>query len=74
MAGGVVDDGDGVAAELGVGPAGDLQMVGEVAGGVLGCHTGEGVADGDPLVQGGEHAEAEPVPQGGLSDQHRGER
>ena len=69
-----MDDGDGVAAEKGVGPAGDFQVVGEVAGGVLGCHAGEGVADADPLVQGGEHAEAEPVPQGGLPDQQSGER
>ena len=40
----------------------------------LGGHPGQGVADGDPLVQRGQHAEAEPVPQGGLPDQQRGER
>ena len=39
-----------------------------------GGHPGQGVADGDPLVQGGEHAEAEAVPQGGLADEQGGER
>src|SRR6476646_2302094 len=73
-AGGVVDDGDGVGAEQGVCSAGDLEVVVEVAGGVLGGHPGQRVADGDPLVQRGEDTEPESVPEGGLADQQRGER
>jgi hypothetical protein len=67
-------NGDGVVAEQGVGPAGDFEVVVEVAGGVLRGHPGQGVADGDPLVQRRQDTEAEPVPQGGLSDQQRCER
>ena len=43
-------------------------------GGVLRGHPGQGVADGDPLVQRGQDTEAEPVPQGWLPDQQRRER
>ena len=56
------------------GPPGDLEVVGEVAGGVLRGHPGQGVADADPLVQRGQDTEPKSVPQGGLTDQHRGER
>jgi hypothetical protein len=31
------------------------------------------IADGDPLVEGGELAEFEPAPQGGLADEQAGE-
>ena len=56
-AGGVVDQGDGVVAEQQVGgPAGQLEVVGDVPAGLLAGHGGHGVAQGDPLVQGGQHA------------------
>ena len=51
-AGGVVDEGHGVVAEEGVGAACELQVVGDVGGGLLGSHGGHGVSQPDPLVQG----------------------
>jgi hypothetical protein len=74
LAGGVVDEGGGVVAEQGVGPAGQFQVVGDVPGGLLGGHGGHGIAQGDPLVQGGQDAEAEHAAQGGLADEQAGER
>ena len=49
-------------------------MVGDVSAGLLGGHGGHGVAQGDPLVQGGQHAEAEHPAQGGLADEQAGQR
>ena len=65
---------DGVVAEQRVGAAGELEVVGDVSGGLLGGHGGHGVADGDPLVQGGQDAEAEHPAQGGLADEQAGQR
>src|SRR5271166_1676182 len=73
-AGGVVDQGDGVVAEQRVGSAGQFEVVGDVSAGLLGCHGGHGVAQGDPLVQGGQDAEAEHPAQGGLADEQAGQR
>src|SRR6266581_9584891 len=73
-AGGVVDEGDGVVAEQGVGAAGEAEVVGDVPAGLLGGHGGHGVAQGDPLVQGGQDAEAEHAAQGGLADEQAGQR
>ena len=41
---------------------------------LLGGHGGHGVAQGDPLVQGGQDAEAEHAAQGGLADEQAGQR
>ena len=62
----------GVFAEQRVGSAGELEMVADVAGGLLAGHAGHGVADGDPLVEGGEDAELDPAAQGGLADEQAG--
>jgi len=53
---------------------GGLQVVADVAGGLVAGHALHLVTDGDPLVEGGEHAELDVVPQGRLADQDRGER
>jgi hypothetical protein len=71
-AGGVVDEGDGVAAEEGAERPAILRWWVMYPLVSSGFHSGEGVADGDPLVQGGEDTELQPVPQGGLPD-HGGE-
>src|SRR6266700_2493387 len=55
-AGGLVDQGGRVVGEQGVGPAGECQVVLEVAAGFLQGHAVHVVADGDPLVEGGELA------------------
>ena len=52
-----MDQGDGVVAEQGVRTAGDFDVVGEVVAGLGGAHAGQGVADGDALVERGEHAQ-----------------
>ena len=51
-----------------------FEVVGDVSGGLLGGHGGHGVAQGDPLVQGGQDAEAEHAAQGGLADEQAGQR
>ena len=73
-AAGGVDQGGGVVAEQRVGPAGELEVVGDVPAGLLGGHGGHGVAQGDPLVQGGQHAEPQHPAQGGLADEQAGQR
>src|SRR6266702_6337135 len=73
-AGGLVDLGDGVVAEQVTVAAGELQVVADVGGGLLSGHAGHLVADGDPLVQGCEHAELDHSPEGGLAQQDGGER
>lgn len=70
----VVDDGDRVSGEQGVAAAGDLQVVGDVVAGLLVAHPGQGVSHGDALVERGEHAQPEALPQGGLTDQEGSER
>src|SRR6185437_6081727 len=72
--GGLVDLGDGVVGEQVAVAAGQGQVVADVAGGLGGGHAGHLVADGDPLVEGGEHAELDHAAQGGLADQDGGER
>ena len=57
VASGGVDERDGIVAEKGVGPAGELEVVGDVAGGFLAGHGGHGVAQSHPLLQGGEDGE-----------------
>src|SRR5713226_10391805 len=49
-AGGGVNERDSVVAEKGVGTAGELEVVGDVAGGLLAGHGGHGVAERDPLL------------------------
>ena len=69
-----MNQGDGILGEQGVGAAGDLGVMADVVGGVSWTHAGQGVAHGDALIQRSQHAQAQPVPQGGLPDQHDGER
>ena len=73
-AGGVVDEGDGVVAEQGVGSPRQLEVMGDVPAGLLGGHGWHGVAQGDPLVERGQDAEAEHAAQGGLADEQAGQR
>ena len=53
--------------------AGEVEVVAEVAAGLLAGHGGHGVAQRDALVEGGEDAEFDPPSQGGLADQQAGE-
>ena len=71
-ASGVVDDGDGVGGEQGVGAACDGGVVPDVVGGFGVGHRWHGVAHADALVQGGQDAQAHALPEGGLSDQEHG--
>src|SRR5450759_4907129 len=57
-----------------VGSAGEFEVVGEVVPGLGFGHAGQGVAQRDPLVEGGEGAEFDPPTQGGLAEQQPGER
>src|SRR6202034_1695421 len=69
-----VDLGDGVVGEQVLSAAGELQVVADVAAGFLGRHAVHVVADGDPLVEGGQDAELDHAAQGGLAEQDGGER
>src|SRR6266516_2235054 len=51
-AAGVMDQGEGVVGEQGVGASGDLQVVADVAGGLLAGHAVHLEADRDALVEG----------------------
>src|SRR6516225_8179800 len=73
-AGGLVDLGDGVVGEQVGGAAGGFEVVADVAGGLVAGHALHLVSDGDPLVEGGQDAELDVVPQGRLADQDGGER
>src|SRR6266542_3571240 len=53
-AAGLVDERDGVVGDECVGAAGEFEVVVQVAGGFGAGHAGEGVADGDALVEGEE--------------------
>ena len=57
-----------------VGPSGEADVVGDVAGGLGLGHSGHGVAQGRPLLQGGEDGELHGPAQGGLADQEAGQR
>src|SRR6266498_1773701 len=72
-AGDPVQAGDGVVGEQRLGAAGQVQVVGQVGGGLGQVHGGDGVAGGDALVEGGEHAQAELAGQGRLADEDAGE-
>ena len=72
-AAGLVDQRGGVVGEQGVRPSGQGDVVAQVAAGLLGRHGGHGVAQPDPLVEGGEDAEFHPSSQGGLADQQAGD-
>jgi len=72
-AGGGVDECGGVIAEKGVGAACELDVVGDVAGGLLAGHGGHRVAQGDALLQGGQDGEFHGAAQGGLADEQGGE-
>src|SRR3989440_1347301 len=72
-AGGGVDEGAGVVAEQGVGPAGELEVVGDVAGGLGAGHGWHGVAEGDALLEGGQDGEFHGAAQGGLADEQAGQ-
>jgi hypothetical protein len=50
-----------------------VEAVGEVVPGLGFGHAGQGVAQRDPLVEGGEGGEFEPPAQGGLAEQQLGE-
>jgi len=73
-AGGLVDLGDGVVGEQVGGAADCFEVVADVPGGLVAGHALHLVADGDPLVEGGQDAELDVVPQGGLGDQDGRER
>src|ERR1700738_1810851 len=68
-AGGLVDLGDRVVGKQLGGAACLLEVVADVAGGLVGGHALHLVADGDPLLQGREHSEPDGVPEGGLADE-----
>src|SRR5262249_19474871 len=63
----------GVVGEQGVGAAGEGGVVVDVCLGFGGVHAGHGVAEGDPLVQGGHVTEFEPAAGGGLAEQEAGQ-
>src|SRR5919204_125247 len=71
-AAGLVDEAERVVAEDGVASAGELEVVADVADGLLQVHAVQVVAQGDALVQGGQGAELEPAAQGGLAQQQTG--
>ena len=73
-AGDLVDQRGRVIAEQRVGPPGQLQVMGNVAAGFGVGHAVHRVAQGDPLVQGGEGAELDPPAQRGLSEEQARER
>ncbi len=52
-----------------VGATGECEMVAEIGGGVAEVHGRDVEAGGNPLVQGGEDAEAELADQGGLTQE-----
>src|ERR1700731_1904802 len=56
------------------GPPGLLEVVADVAGGLVGGHALHLVADGDPLLQGCQHAQLDGVPERRLADQDGRER
>src|SRR6266511_3109954 len=72
-AAGLVQQRGGVVGEQGVGSSGQGEVVAQVVGGLLQGHAGHVVAHGDALVEGGEHAEFDLAPQGGLADQQAGQ-
>ena len=69
-----MQEGEGVVGEQGVGAAGEGEMVGDVAGGLGQVHAGQGVAQGDALVEGGEGAELDAAAEGGLAHEQARER
>ena len=73
-AGRFVDLGDRVVGEEFAGEPCYLQVVADVAAGLFGRHAGYLVADGDALVEGGQDAELDHAPQGGLAGQDGGDR
>ncbi len=64
-AAGLLDQRGGVVAEQRVGPPAEGEVVGDVAGGLGGGHGGHGVAQADPLVEGGQDGELHGAAQGG---------
>src|SRR6266545_4292684 len=68
-AGHSVQPGDGVVGEQRVGAARQVQVVGQVGGGLGQVHRGQGVAGGDALVERGGHAKAELAGKRRLADQ-----
>src|SRR6266571_2668508 len=70
----LVEERGGVVGEERVVSAGEREVVAEIGGGLFGAHAGELVAEGEPLVEGGEAAEPEPFPEGWLAEQDAGER
>src|SRR5207302_6049010 len=70
---GVTVHGSAGGTEKGVGTAGELEVVTDVAGGLLAGHGGHGVTQCDALLQGGQDGELHGAPQGGLADEQRGE-
>ena len=63
-----------VVAEQLVAAANELDVVAEVVLGLGLGHAGQGVAEHDPLVEGGEAPELDPAPQHGLAEEQPGER
>ena len=68
-AAGLVDEVGGVVAEQLVAAADELEVVGDVVAGLGLGHSRQGVAEHDPLVQGGEAAELDPSAQGRLAQE-----
>ena len=69
-----MDLGDRVVGEQLGSAAGLLEVVADVAGGLVGGHALHLVADGDPLVEGGQDAELDVVPERRLADEDGRER
>ena len=69
-----MDQADCVVGEQGVGSAGEFEVMGDVVAGLGWGEWWHGEAERDSLVERGEHAELDPPPEGGLSDEQTRER
>src|SRR6266508_4442128 len=73
-AAGLVHQAEGVVAEQGVAAAGELEVVLDVGHGLREVHAVQVEPQGHALVEGGQGADLQPPPQGGLAQQQAGER
>src|SRR6266487_3707536 len=72
-AAGLVHEAEGVVAEPGVRAAGELEVVLDVGHGLSQVHAVEVEPQPDALVEGGQGADLQPAPEGGLAQQQAGE-
>src|SRR5438128_10728792 len=69
-----MDQGSRIIAEKRVRAAGELEVMTDVAAGLLAGHGRHRVSQRGALLQGGEHGELHGAPQGRLADEQAGER